>query len=85
MKIRLARKILRDPHRHSAHQLLIAARRMRPGWFDPGDRLRDVAYKVWSDGADYDGSRAERKFHRRCWTRSQGLHNWAYLDDELPF
>lgn len=75
MKIRIARKILRDPHRHSAHQLLMAARRVRPGWFDPTEDPAGVAYMARSVMGEHHGSRAQRRRLRCIWIWHAGRHD----------
>lgn len=81
MNLRLARKILRDPHRHSAHQLLVAARRVRPGWFNPTEDPAGVAYWARSVMGDQWGSRAQRRRLRVNLAWHKGRHD----DWRVPF
>lgn len=85
MNLRIARKILRDPHRHSAHQILVAARRVCPGWFDPTETPPMVAYMARSVMGEGHGSRAYNRVLRWYRHRRQGLHDRAWRYAEVPF
>ena len=80
MNLRIARKVLRDPHRHSAHQLLMAARRVRPWWFDPTEESARVAYmaRIVVDL----GCPTERRLLRWCERYAKGRHDWARREGE---
>lgn len=85
MNRRIARKILRDPIRHSAHHILQAARRVRPVWFRPGENASLAAYSARSIlGRDRDCP-AERRLYRWYCRRLVDRHDWAWREVALPF
>ena len=86
MNCRTARKILRDPMRHNAHQLLLAARRVRPVWFRDGDTAGLAAYNARSILARDCRCPAERRRYRWFKRRRVGRHDRCrIIAGEPPF
>ena len=78
MTRRLARKILRNPHRYTGRQVITAAARARPSWWPTpvdlwGDRASPAG--VWGVAIQHaeQDSRPDHRWQRRV----AGDHRWA--------
>ena len=79
MTRRLARKILRSPHRYTGRQVITAASRVRPSWWPiPVDLWGDRASPAGVWGVAIQHAEQDRPGWRVCWYRRvAGDHRWA--------
>lgn len=79
MTRRIARKILRNPHRYTGRQVITAAARVRPNWWPPPPGMWCDAFDLVEKAeflavqAEAQDSKALSKYERRA----RGFHDRA--------